>query len=205
MSVFEATPMAAIRALFETNTFGVMQVTQALIPHFRQNGAGCVVNVTSDGAIAPCPLLAAYGASKSAVEGFTEALHYELEPHGIAVKLAEPGFVPTTNIIQQTLERSRAVPVPAAYQTFFDRTMAMHLGEPFFELGTEAEIAQTIVAAASDRSGKLRFGVEDDALMAAHMRRETSEDEYLAWARARFGANAYAPQMKDPRHDRSLG
>lgn len=190
LSVFEVTPMAAIRALFETNTFGVMRVTQAILPHFRQNGSGCVINVTSQAAITPDPLMAAYNASKWAVEGLTEALHYELAPQGIAVKLVEPGFVPTTNIIQQILERSRAVPVPSAYQAFVDQTMAMYMGEPFYELGTEADVAQAIVAAASDSGGRLRYVVGGDAKAAAHMRRETSEDEYIAWARSRFGAKA---------------
>lgn len=189
-SVFEVTPMTAIRALFETNTFGVMQLTQAILPHFRENGGGCVVNVTSQAAITPEPLMAAYNASKWAVEGLTECLHYELEPQGIAVKLVEPGFVPTTNIIQQILERSKAVPVPSAYQAFVDQTMAMYMGEPSYELGTEADVAQAIVAAASDGGGRLRYVVGGDAKAAAHMRRETSEDEYIAWARSRFGAKA---------------
>jgi len=189
-SVFEVTPMTAIRALFETNTFGVMQLTQAILPHFRQHGGGCVVNVTSQAAITPDPMMAAYDASKWAVEGLTEALHYELEPQGITVKLVEPGFVPTTNIVQQTLERSKEIPVPSAYKAFVDQTLAMYMAEPSPELATEADVAQAIVAAASDGDDRLRYVVGSDAKTAAHMRRETSEDEYIAWARSRYGAKA---------------
>jgi NAD(P)-dependent dehydrogenase (short-subunit alcohol dehydrogenase family) len=61
--VFESTPVTEIRALFETNTFGVIQLMQAAIPHFRNNDAGSDVNVTSQGAITPNPLLAAYDAT----------------------------------------------------------------------------------------------------------------------------------------------
>lgn len=189
-SVFEVTPMAAIRELFETNTFGVMQLTQAVLPHLRKNGSGCIVNVTSQAAMTPDPLMVAYDASKWAVEGFTEALHYELKPHGIAVKLVEPGFVPSTNMVAQTLERSKGIPTPPAYQAFVDQTLAMYMSEQPPGLATEIEVAQTIVAAASDGTDRLRYVVGDDAKTAAHMRRETSEHEYIKWARARYGAKA---------------
>src|SRR5262245_35467317 len=71
VGAFEATPMSHIRTVFETNTFGVMAMTQAIIPHFRARGAGVIVNVTSSVTLAPMPLAAAYTASKQAIEGFT--------------------------------------------------------------------------------------------------------------------------------------
>ena len=68
---FEATPMATAREIFETNTFGVMAMTQAVLPQFRARRAGAVVNVTSSATLAPFPLVAVYTASKMAIEGFT--------------------------------------------------------------------------------------------------------------------------------------
>jgi NAD(P)-dependent dehydrogenase (short-subunit alcohol dehydrogenase family) len=72
VGAFEAMSMAQVRKLFETNTFGVMAMTQAVIPQFRARRSGVVVNVTSSVTLAPMPLAAAYTASKMAIEGFTD-------------------------------------------------------------------------------------------------------------------------------------
>ena len=93
---FEATPMAMVREIFETNTFGMMAMTQAVLPQFRAQRSGIVVNVTSSAVLAPMPLVAAYTASKTAIEGFTGSLAHELAVFGVSVKLVEPGYGPTT-------------------------------------------------------------------------------------------------------------
>jgi len=82
---FEATPMATVREIFDTNTFGVMAMTQAVLPQLRARRAGVVVNVTSSATLAPMPLVAAYTASKTAVEGFTASLAFELEAFNVGV------------------------------------------------------------------------------------------------------------------------
>src|SRR5690606_21051185 len=71
VGAFEATPTSTVREVFETNTFGVMARTQAVIPAFRERRAGVIVNVTSSVTLAPMPLAALYTASKMAIEGFT--------------------------------------------------------------------------------------------------------------------------------------
>ncbi len=78
VGAFEATPMAHVRKVFDTNTFGTMAMTQAVIPLFRARRAGVVVNVTSSVTLAAMPLAAAYTASKAAIEGFTGSLAHEL-------------------------------------------------------------------------------------------------------------------------------
>src|SRR5262249_33048223 len=70
LSAFELTPESVLREIFETNTFGVMSVCRAVIPHMRERGKGVIINVTSSAGIAPMPLVAIYTASKCAVEGF---------------------------------------------------------------------------------------------------------------------------------------
>src|SRR6201999_2296681 len=70
MGAFEATPMATVREVFETNTFGSMAVTQAVLPQFRARRSGMIVNVTSSATLAPMPLVAVYTASKMAIEAF---------------------------------------------------------------------------------------------------------------------------------------
>jgi NAD(P)-dependent dehydrogenase (short-subunit alcohol dehydrogenase family) len=187
-SVFETTPMQAVRALFETNVFGLMQVTQAVLPHFRNNGGGRVINVRSGSGIVPEPLMSVYGATKHAVEGFTESLAYELATQNITVKLIEPDFVKGTNFIQQTVQASQAASVPPSYQAFVDQITAMYMDDSPFELGTEVDVAGAIVAAASHHSDTLRYVVGAGTGVSARMRRETSEAEYRAWAHGKFAA-----------------
>src|SRR5690606_2768770 len=93
----EAMPDETIREVFETNTFGVMTANRAIIPHLRERGTGTIINVTSSAGIAPMPLVAAYTASKFAIEGFSESLAYELAGFGVRVKIVEPGLAPTTS------------------------------------------------------------------------------------------------------------
>ncbi len=87
---FEATPMATTREVFETNTFGVMAMTQAVLSQFRARRSGVIVNVTSSATLAPMPLVAVYTASKMAIEGFTASLAHELQAFDVRVKLVEP-------------------------------------------------------------------------------------------------------------------
>ena len=94
IGAFEATPLATAREVFDTNTFGVMAVTQAVLPQFRERRSGIVVNVTSSAALARMPLVAVYTASKTAIEGFTASLALELDEFDIGVKLVQPGYGP---------------------------------------------------------------------------------------------------------------
>jgi short-subunit dehydrogenase len=96
LGAFEVTPMTTVRDVFETNTFGVMAVTQAVLPKLRARKSGVIVNVTSSATLAPMPLVAVYTASKMAIEGFTASLAFELEEFNVRVKLVEPGYGPTT-------------------------------------------------------------------------------------------------------------
>ena len=88
--------MSHVRKVFETNTFGVMAMVQALVPRMRERRSGAIVNVTSSVTLAPMPLTAAYTASKQAIEGFTGAIAHELAAFGIRAKLVVPGYAPTT-------------------------------------------------------------------------------------------------------------
>ena len=114
VGAFEATPMSHVRKVFETNTFGVMAMTQAVIPQFRARRSGVIVNVTSSVTLAPMPLAAAYTASKTAIEGFTGSLAHELRAFDVRVKLVEPGYAPTTRFAQNTRVRIEDL-IPEAY------------------------------------------------------------------------------------------
>ncbi|MGS1079852.1 SDR family oxidoreductase [Pseudoxanthomonas beigongshangi] len=161
---FEATPMQTVREIFETNTFGVMAMTQAVIPQFRERGAGMIVNVTSSATLAPMPLVAAYTASKSAIEGFTASLAHELETVGVTVKLVEPGYAPTTRFAVNGEERMRGL-IPEAYADFANRIFAAFSASDAFT--RETDVAQAAWRAAVDTGGTLRFPAGADALALA--------------------------------------
>jgi NAD(P)-dependent dehydrogenase (short-subunit alcohol dehydrogenase family) len=161
---FEATPMVTVREVFETNTFGVMAMTQAVLPQFRTRRSGVVVNVTSSATLAPMPLVAVYTASKMAIEGFTASLALELEAFNVRVKLVEPGYGPTTRFTSNTGRRMEGL-IPEAYAPFAERVFAA-FGQQA-AVTTESDVAEAVYRAANDASGQLRFPAGADAVALA--------------------------------------
>lgn len=95
MGPVEAVPIEEWRRQFETNVFGLVAVTQAVLPQMREAGRGRIVNIGSlTGRIAP-PFQGVYAASKHAVEGLSDSLRRELKPHGVKVSVIRPGFINT--------------------------------------------------------------------------------------------------------------
>ena len=163
---FEAVPMRVTREVFETNTFGVMAMTQAVLPGMRERGSGVIVNVTSSATLAPMPLVAIYTASKMAIEGFTMSLALELEPLGIRAKLVEPGYGPTTAFATNTGERLQTQP-PAAYASYVQRVFERL--ERVDAVTREVDVAEGVFAAATDTSSRLRFPAGPDAVALARL------------------------------------
>lgn len=164
VGAFEATPMAHVRKVFETNTFGVMAMTQAVIPQMRARRSGIIVNVTSSVTLAPMPLAAAYTASKQAIEGFSGSVAHELGAFDIRVKLVEPGYAPTTRFAGNT-----AIPVadliPDAYADFA-RPIFAAFADPALTT-SESDVAEAVWRAATDGSDRLRYPAGADALALA--------------------------------------
>ncbi len=163
----EATPMATVREIFETNTFGSMAVTQAVIPQMRTRRSGVVINVTSSATLAPMPLVAAYTASKQAIEGFTGSLALELAGFNVGAKLVEPGYAPTTRFSENAGERMAGM-IPADYMPVAQAIFA-ELGSGQYT--TEQDVAEVVWRAANDTSGQLRFAAGADALTLANQLR----------------------------------
>jgi NAD(P)-dependent dehydrogenase (short-subunit alcohol dehydrogenase family) len=166
LSVFEGTSMDAVRATFETNTFGAMAVTQAFLPQFRQRKAGVVVNVSSSTTLAPLPMLAVYTASKAALNAFTESLALELRPFDVRVSLVIPGQSPETPFSQnaQARMRQQGVAVPEGYADFarsvFERLAGRRAGPSTRSL----DVAEAIWRAVSDPSSPIRQPAGADAV-----------------------------------------
>lgn len=170
VGAFEATPIATVREVFETNTFGVMAMTQAVLPLFRQRRSGVVVNVTSSVTLAPMPLAAAYTASKAAIEGFTGSLAFELGWFNVHVKLVEPGYAPTTQFASNGESRMQGL-IPEVYASFAEPIFAA-FARPT-AVTTESDVAEAVWRAANDRTGQLRFPAGADALALAQSRLAT--------------------------------
>lgn len=164
VGAFEATPMAHIRKVFETNTFGVMAMVQAVIPQMRARRSGVIVNVTSSVTLAPHPLAAAYTASKQAIEGFTGSLAHELGAFGVQAKLVEPGYAPTTRFAINT-----DIPVtdliPEAYASYAGPIFAT-FAKPALTT-QESDVAEAVWLAATDKTDRLHYAAGADAVALA--------------------------------------
>jgi short-subunit dehydrogenase len=162
-----------------------MAVCRAIIPHMRQRGAGTIINVTSSAGIAPMPMVAIYAASKCAVEGFSEALSYELGLLGIRVRLVEPGLAPTTNFGMNSATRMQGL-TPPPYEAFAQAYLARMQRYPT-AYTREEEIAEAVFAAAIYDRDRLRYPAGPDTRVFAALRWTTSEEHYLAKMREMFG------------------
>jgi NAD(P)-dependent dehydrogenase (short-subunit alcohol dehydrogenase family) len=184
--VFEATPREKVQEQFDVNVFGVMDVTRAILPHFRKNKGGLIINVSSGAGIFTLPMLSLYCASKFALEGFSESLSYELASQNIVVKIIEPGGVVNTNFGKRNGAEAAQNASIADYDAFVTRTNAVFAGLRAARLATEEGVAKVIFEAATDGTNQLRYVATADIVPLVKARRETSEQEYIGFIRSRF-------------------
>jgi NADP-dependent 3-hydroxy acid dehydrogenase YdfG len=152
---FEDCTPEQIEKQFATNVFGLMAVTRAVLPHFRQQGHGLIINVASIGGHMAFPLYSMYHATKWAVEGFSESLQYELQPLNIRVKVIEPGPI-KTDFYGRSADVAQASSQLEAYQDFAKKVMPQM--EQAGANGSPPEfVAKIIYKAATDGSWKLRY------------------------------------------------
>lgn len=171
VGAFEATPMSTVREVFETNTFGVMALMQAVIPGFRERRAGVIVNVTSSTTLASFPLAAAYTASKTAIDGLTGSVALELAAFGVRVKLVEPGYGPGTRFTENGSARMQGL-LPPAYQAMAQTVFAGY-AQPG-PVTTAADVAEVVWHAANDMSARLHYAAGADALALADAKAQPS-------------------------------
>ena len=154
LGAFEASTPEQIKRQFETNVFGLMETTRAILPHFRDRRRGVIVNVASIGGRVAFPLYSLYHATKWAVEGFSESLQHELLDFNIRVKIIEPGPI-KTDFYARSLDRTRN-PNLLDYEAFSDRILKKL--DKIGTTGASSEVvAKTIYGASTDNSWKLRY------------------------------------------------
>ena len=180
----EATSPEKIRRQFDVNVLGLLATTKALLPHFRANRGGTIVNISSVGGRVTFPLGTLYHGSKFAVEGLSESLHFELAPLGVRVKIVEPGGM-RTDFMGRSLDLSND-PQLVEYQPLVQQVLAV-MG-PMLEQGSQPEhVAEAIYAATTDGTSQLRYEAGVDAVQMLAGRRAADDDSFLGGMRAQFG------------------
>jgi NAD(P)-dependent dehydrogenase (short-subunit alcohol dehydrogenase family) len=157
----ELVPLATVRELFETNTIGTIALTQAVLPQFRQRRAGVVVNVTSSVTLKPLPLIAAYRASKAAVNAFTESMALELAPFGVRTHLVLPGRSPETRFGENARARIHGFD-HEAYAELAGSTLA-RLADTSTPTTRPQDVAAAVWRAATDPAAPARIPAGADA------------------------------------------
>lgn len=170
LGVLEAITDEQIVAQMETNFFGVVRVTQAFIPYFREKGSGLFISTGSSAGLMGFPVSSMYDASKWALEGWSESLSYELNEVGIGIKTIEPGLVAT-----EIADRSVFVSHPA-YENLMGKFLA--LIQHSENTTTAEQIADVVYGAATDGTNTLRYVCGDDAKGLYAQRLEVGDEAF---------------------------
>lgn len=177
------------RRQFETNFFGVLRVTQAVVPYMRQRMCGRILMMSSVSGFVTAPTQGAYSSSKFALEAMSNALRLELYPFGVQVVLIEPGYI-VTGIQQAALELSKpylekmnAGPYAPLYARFFDSVT----GSRAKSKTTPEDCALTVLRAIEAPNPKARYLVTGLAVVAKWCERLLSDKMVEAIFRRRFG------------------
>jgi NAD(P)-dependent dehydrogenase (short-subunit alcohol dehydrogenase family) len=178
MGTFESATPEQIKRQFDVNVFGVMNVTRAFLPHFRANGAGLFLNVSSMGGQVTFPFLSLYHGTKWAVEGFSESLSYELGGLGIQVKIIEPGVV-LTDFYGRSMTFSAKEGL-TAYDELLAQYQANRANMESTTSSTPEQLAEAIYGAAIDGKAQLRYLVGADAEQMIGLRKAQGDDGFVA-------------------------
>jgi short-subunit dehydrogenase len=168
VGAFEAASATDIQNQFDTNVFGLMNVTRAILPHMRSQGRGKIINISSVGGRVTFPIYSIYHATKWAVEGFSESLRYELRPFNIQVKLIEPGAIKT-----DFYQRSQVVfakPDLTEYDAY-QQMVLKNVEKAEADAPDPQIVAAMIYKAVTDKSDRLRYSVGNQTPLLLLLRR----------------------------------
>jgi short-subunit dehydrogenase len=164
VGAFEAASAEQIEKQFQTNVFGLMNVCREILPYFRAEKRGTIVNLASVGGRMTFPFYSLYHATKWAVEGFSESLQYELEQFNIRVKIIEPGPI-KTDFYDRSQDVTRKEGL-TAYDYMLDQAMP-NMQKAGENAPDGTVVAQTIYDAVTDGSKKMRYGVNTKGMLTA--------------------------------------
>ncbi len=173
-----------VRRQFDTNVIGLLSMTRAVLAQMRQRRSGTIVNISSIGGQMTFPLGTLYYGTKFAVEGLSEALHFELAPLGIGVKIIEPGMI-ATDFAGRSFDFANDPPIDE-YQDIVGKVMGAFAGNPVPPTPPEL-VAEVIFSAVTDGTSRLRYRAGADAEALLDHRRDVDDDTFLAGIKAQFG------------------
>jgi NAD(P)-dependent dehydrogenase (short-subunit alcohol dehydrogenase family) len=168
-----------VESVYRTNVFGLLNVTRAVLPSMRQHRSGHIINLSSIGGYRSYPGWGVYGSTKFAVEGITEALHYELAPLGIHATVVEPGFF-RTNFLDGSSLRQTKVQIPDYAETV-GKTRDMAVERNYQQPGDPIKLAQAILEIANTDEPPLRLPLGSDTLQAIAQKNAYVEQETAKW------------------------
>lgn len=187
--IFEGVSREAIEQQFAVNVFGVMDVTRAVLPHFRANASGTIINVSSGAGAIGFPMASVYSASKFALEGWSEGLSYELASLGIRVKIIEPGGALKTNFMSRTGVEAAHVQALEDYTPFLQHVGKLYGGMAHTSQPDAVErVVGAIFEAATEGAERLRHTPTQDIAPLLNARRSSSEEAYRALTLSLFTA-----------------
>ncbi len=182
VGAFEDLSLEEIKAQFETNFFGVIRVTQQVLPVMRKQnngGGGTIVNVSSVGGRMGVPILSAYQSTKFALEGLSESMSYGLEPFGIRVVIIEPGFI-RTNIVNSSTSAQKALDPKSPYFPLMQK-VKNHFKSMIENASSSSppeDVAKVILQAITSKNPQLRYTVGDDAATIIQARMNMPDKEF---------------------------
>jgi NAD(P)-dependent dehydrogenase (short-subunit alcohol dehydrogenase family) len=169
---------------FNTNVIGLLDVTKALLPHFRGNSSGTIINISSIGGKMAFPLGALYHGSKFAVEGISESLKYEVAEFGGKVKIIEPGAI-TTDFTGRSLDFSNDE-THTEYQPLIGKVMSA-MQSLFQNASPASVIANVIYQAATDDTTQLRYIAGQDAEYMIANHKQNDDESFESGIKSQFG------------------
>lgn len=198
LSLFEESTAAEAQAQYDTNVFGLMAVTRAVLPSMRANRSGRIFNIASVGGIVGGESGALYCSSKFAVEGFTESLAQEVARFGIQATIVEPGFF-RTDFLEPSSVRHGSQPIAdyaeasAALKGFYDGRSRNQAGDP-------ARLGKALVTLANAPQQPVRWAAGSDALRLIQGKIDSLQAELDAWGELTVSTDGdfeFGPEQAD--------
>lgn len=190
--------LAEVRAQMETNYFGLVALTKAVLPHMREKRAGRIVNISSIGGRVGNPIVAPYVASKFAVEGFSEALAFEAEIFGISVVLIEPGAFKTEIFESNRRVAAHALDPASPYAAVMPKIEATIDEKVGKFAGDPQKVADCVLHALTVEKPHLRYFVGTDAKLMGNVHRFLGFGAYAAMVRRLFAWKELTAPLRRP-------
>lgn len=174
---FEDLAMDEIKAQYETNVFGLVRTTQAVLPIMRRQKSGTIVNISSGAGRFGFPGSSAYVSTKFAVEGLSESMSYELEPFGIKVVIVEPGVI-RTNFVDGMVVAKKSQKPNSPYSQITQK-IATGFEEMMKNASSADLVAKVVLDAITDKNPSLRYLAGSDVETWLGGKRKIADEEFL--------------------------